>query len=153
MKAGRIAPLSHSPISRGSFTVSSPTASLPTTKRIFNFNAGPATLPLPVLERIREELFDWRGSGMSVMEMSHRSPEYESINAAAGQKLRGLLAIPDSYEVIFVQGGGSLQFAMVPMNLCLPGKQRFMGTMANCRDRKSTRLNSSHLGISYAVFC
>src|SRR5438445_2788268 len=56
------------------------------------------------------------------MEMSHRSPEYESINAAAGQKLRGLLAIPDSYEVIFVQGGGSLQFAMVPMNLCLPGK-------------------------------
>src|SRR5438132_10067239 len=122
MKAGRIAPLSHSPISRGSFTVSSPTASLPTTKRIFNFNAGPATLPLPVLERIREELFDWRGSGMSVMEMSHRSPEYESINAAAGQKLRGLLAIPDSYEVIFVQGGGSLQFAMVPMNLCLPGK-------------------------------
>src|SRR6266571_3718435 len=122
MKAGRIAPLSHSPISRGSFTVSSPTASLPSTKRIFNFNAGPATLPLPVLERIREELFDWRGSGMSVMEMSHRSPEYESINAAAGQKLRGLLAIPDSYEVIFVQGGGSLQFAMVPMNLCLPGK-------------------------------
>ena len=67
--------------------MSSPTASLPTTKRIFNFNAGPATLPLPVLERIREELFDWRGSGMSVMEMSHRSPEYESINAAAGQKL------------------------------------------------------------------
>src|SRR5437764_3910867 len=122
MKAGRIAPLSHSPISRGSFTVSSPTASLPTTKRIFNFNAGPATLPLPVLERIREELFDWRGSGMSVMEMSHRSPEYESINAAAGQKLRGLLAIPDSYEVIFLQGGGSLQFSMVPMNLCLPGK-------------------------------
>src|SRR5205807_8393921 len=122
MKAGRIAPLSHSPISRGSFTVSSPTASLPTTKRIFNFNAGPATLPLPVLERIREELFDWRGSGMSVMEMSHRSPEYESINAAAGQKLRGLLAVPEDYAVIFVQGGGSLQFAMVPMNLCLPGK-------------------------------
>src|SRR5216110_3453681 len=122
MKAGRIAPLSHSPISRGSFTVSSPTASLPTTKRIFNFNARPATLPLPLLERTREELFDWRGSGMSVMEMSHRSPEYESINAAAGQKLRGLLAIPDSYEVIFVQGGGSLQFSMVPMNLCMPGK-------------------------------
>jgi len=103
-------------------TVSSTTASLPTTKRIFNFNAGPAALPLPVLERIREELLDWRGSGMSVMEMSHRSPEYESINAAAGVRLRGLLAIPDNYEVIFVQGGGSLQFAMVPMNLCLPGK-------------------------------
>jgi phosphoserine aminotransferase len=102
--------------------VSSTTASVPTTKRVFNFNAGPAALPLPVLERIREELLDWRGSGMSVMEMSHRSPEFESINAAAEQKLRSLLAIPDDYAVIFLQGGGSLQFSMVPMNLCLPGK-------------------------------
>ncbi|HET7151000.1 MAG TPA: 3-phosphoserine/phosphohydroxythreonine transaminase [Candidatus Acidoferrum sp.] len=97
-------------------------ASASTTKRAFNFNAGPAALPLPVLERIREELLDWRGSGMSVMEMSHRSPEYESINAAAEQKLRSLLAIPDEYAVIFIQGGGSLQFSMIPMNLCLPGK-------------------------------
>jgi phosphoserine aminotransferase len=102
--------------------VSPTTVSAPTTKRVFNFNAGPAALPLPVLERIREELLDWRGSGMSVMEMSHRSPEYESINAIAEQKLRSLLAIPDDYAVIFLQGGGSLQFSMVPMNLCLPGK-------------------------------
>lgn len=102
--------------------MSSTTAPIPTAKRVFNFNAGPAALPLPVLERIREELLDCRGSGMSVMEMSHRSPEYESINAAAEQKLRSLLAIPDDYAVIFVQGGGSLQFSMVPMNLCLPGK-------------------------------
>ena len=102
--------------------MSSTTVSVPATKRAFNFNAGPAALPLPVLERIREELLDWRGSGMSVMEMSHRSPEYESINASAEQKLRSLLAIPEEYAVIFVQGGGSLQFSMVPMNLCLPGK-------------------------------
>jgi len=102
--------------------VSSTTASVPATKRVFNFNAGPAALPLPVLGRIREELLEWRGSGMSVMEMSHRSPEYESINAAAEQKLRSLLAIPEDYAVIFLQGGGSLQFSMVPMNLCLPGK-------------------------------
>jgi phosphoserine aminotransferase len=102
--------------------VSSTTASAPTTKRVFNFNAGPAALPLPVLERIREELLDWRGSGMSVMEMSHRSPEYESINATAEQKLRSLLAVPDDYAAIFLQGGGSLQFSMVPMNLSLPGK-------------------------------
>lgn len=102
--------------------MSTTTASAPTTKRILNFNAGPAALPLPVLERVREELLDWRGSGMSVMEMSHRSPEYESINAEAEQKLRSLLAIPDDYAVIFVQGGGSLQFSMAPMNLCLPGK-------------------------------
>ena len=93
-----------------------------TAKRAFNFNAGPGALPLPVLERIREELLDWRGSGMSVMEMSHRSPEFESISAGAQQRLRNLLGISDDYAVIFVQGGGSMQFTMAPMNLCLPGK-------------------------------
>ncbi|MGB7849212.1 MAG: 3-phosphoserine/phosphohydroxythreonine transaminase [Candidatus Acidiferrum sp.] len=92
------------------------------TKRAFNFNAGPAALPLPVLERIREELLDYRGTGMSVMELSHRSPEFEAINNAAEQNLRNLLAVPDSHAVIFVQGGGSLQFSSVPQNLALPGK-------------------------------
>ncbi|HKW57799.1 MAG TPA: 3-phosphoserine/phosphohydroxythreonine transaminase [Candidatus Acidoferrum sp.] len=91
-------------------------------KRVHNFNAGPGALPLPVLERIQEELLDWRGSGMSVMEMSHRSPEFESINAAAEAGLRKHLQIPEEYAVIFAQGGGSLQFTMAPMNLCLPGK-------------------------------
>ena len=91
-------------------------------RRVHNFNAGPGALPLPVLERIREELLDWRSSGMSVMEMSHRSPEFESINAAAEAGLRKHLQIPEEYAVIFVQGGGSLQFTMAPMNLCLPGK-------------------------------
>ncbi len=91
-------------------------------KRVHNFNAGPGALPLPVLERIREELLDWRGSGMSVMEMSHRSPEFESINAAAEAGLRKHLAIPEEYAVVFLQGGGSMQFTMAPMNLCLPGK-------------------------------
>ena len=90
--------------------------------RAHNFNAGPAALPLAVLERIREELLDYRGTGMSVMELSHRSPEFEAINNAAEQNLRKLLAIPDDYAVIFVQGGGSMQFTMVPMNLALPGK-------------------------------
>jgi phosphoserine aminotransferase len=102
--------------------VTSSTLSAQTIKRAFNFNAGPGALPLPVLERIREELLDWRGSGMSVMEMSHRSPEFESINAAANQRLRSLLGISDDYAVIFLQGGGSMQFTMAPMNLCLPGK-------------------------------
>src|SRR5215469_8363656 len=91
-------------------------------KRVANFNAGPGALPLAVLERIREELLDWRGSGMSVMEMSHRSPEFEGINADAEARVRRLLAIPEEYAVIFVQGGGSMQFTMAPMNLCLPGK-------------------------------
>jgi phosphoserine aminotransferase len=103
-------------------SVTHATLSARAAKRVHNFNAGPGALPLPVLERIREELLDWRGSGMSVMEMSHRSLEFESINAAAEQKLRHLLGIPDDYAVIFVQGGGSMQFTMAPMNLCLPGK-------------------------------
>ncbi|HEV2196424.1 MAG TPA: 3-phosphoserine/phosphohydroxythreonine transaminase [Candidatus Acidoferrum sp.] len=99
-----------------------PTTTPRAAKRAINFNAGPAALPLPVLERIREELLDYRGTGMSVMELSHRSPEFEAINNAAEQNLRKLLAIPDDYAVIFVQGGGSMQFTMAPMNLALPGK-------------------------------
>jgi phosphoserine aminotransferase len=92
------------------------------TKRAFNFNAGPAALPLPVLERIREELLDYGGSGMSVMEMSHRSAEFEGINSKAEAGLRRELAVPEDYSVLLLQGGGSLQFAMVPMNLYTPGK-------------------------------
>ncbi len=92
------------------------------TKRVHNFNAGPAALPLPVLERIREELLDWRGRGMSVMEMSHRARDVEEIIVRAEQGLRDHLGIGDDYAVSFIQGGGSLQFTMVPMNLCLPGK-------------------------------
>ena len=93
-----------------------------TTKRAFNFNAGPAALPLSVLERIREELLDYGGSGMSVMEMSHRSAEFEAINNHAEEGLRRELGIPADYSVLFLQGGGSLQFAMVPMNLYVAGK-------------------------------
>ena len=104
------------------YAVTHATVSARAAKRVHNFNAGPGALPLPVLERIREELLDWHGSGMSVMEMSHRSPEFESINAAAERKLRDLLGISDDYAVIFVQGGGSMQFTMAPMNLCILGK-------------------------------
>src|SRR6202171_6532315 len=93
-----------------------------TSKRAFNFNAGPGALPLSVLERIREELLDWRGSGMSVMEISHRSPEFESIIADAEARLRKLLSISDNYAAVFLQGGGSMQFTMDPKNPRLPGK-------------------------------
>jgi phosphoserine aminotransferase len=102
--------------------LSSTTVSSRNSHRVSNFNAGPGALPLSVLERIREELLDWRGSGMSVMEMSHRSPEFESIIAGAEAGLRKHLAIPDDYAVIFLQGGGSMQFSMAPMNLALPGR-------------------------------
>jgi phosphoserine aminotransferase len=89
--------------------------------RIFNFSAGPAMLPAEVLARAGDEMLDWRGSGMSVMEMSHRGPEFMSIAAEAESDLRALLAVPANYKVLFLQGGATLQFAQVPMNL-LRGK-------------------------------
>jgi len=104
------------------FRLMSSTVSDRTTKRVFNFNAGPAALPLPVLERMRAELLDYPGAGMSVMEMSHRSPQFEAINDRAEQSLRRLLAIPEDYAVLFLQGGASLQFAMAPMNFYVAGK-------------------------------
>jgi phosphoserine aminotransferase len=91
-------------------------------KRAYNFSGGPATLPLAVLEKVRDELLAYRGTGMSVMEMSHRSPEYEEINSRAEQLLRRLMAIPEEYAVIFLQGGGSMQFTMMPLNLHVDGK-------------------------------
>ena len=90
---------------------------------VYNFSAGPAMLPRPVMEQAREELLDWHASGMSVMEMSHRSKEYLSIATGAESDLRGLLDIPDNYHVLFLQGGATSQFAMVPHNL-LRGKTR-----------------------------
>lgn len=91
--------------------------------QIFNFSAGPAMLPQAVLQQARDELIDWHGAGMSVMEMSHRSKEYMSIATQAEADLRSLLDIPDNYHVLFLQGGATSQFAMVPHNL-LRGKTR-----------------------------
>jgi len=89
--------------------------------RVFNFSAGPATLPEPVLRQAADEMLDWHGSGMSVMEMSHRGKEYMGIHAEAEADLRELLAIPANYKVVFLQGGAIGQNAFVPMNL-LRGK-------------------------------
>jgi phosphoserine aminotransferase len=89
--------------------------------RIFNFSAGPAMLPAEVLSRAGDEILDWHGSGMSVMEMSHRGKEFIGIAADAEKDLRELLAIPSNYKVLFLQGGATLQFAQIPMNL-LRGK-------------------------------
>ena len=102
--------------------VNRPASTANDSKRVFNFNGGPGALPLPVLERIREELLDYRGTGMSVMEMSHRAPPVEEILDRAEKTLRRLMNISNDYAVIFTQGGGSLQFAMVPMNLYITGK-------------------------------
>ena len=89
--------------------------------RVYNFSAGPAALPLEVLERIREDIPDWQGSGMSVMEVSHRGKAFMEVAAKAEQDVRDLLAIPDDYSVLFLQGGATLQFAMAPLNLTQVG--------------------------------
>jgi phosphoserine aminotransferase len=88
-----------------------------TMARVYNFSAGPAVLPEPVLARVRDELLDWQGSGMSVMEMSHRGKEFIDIQHQAEADLRTLMGIPANYKVLFLQGGASLQFSMVPLNL------------------------------------
>jgi len=88
---------------------------------IYNFSAGPAVLPKEVLQQAQAELLDWHGSGMSVMEMSHRGKEYMGIQAQAEADLRELMGVPSNYKVLFLQGGGHLQFSMIPLNL-LRGK-------------------------------
>jgi phosphoserine aminotransferase len=90
--------------------------------RVPNFNPGPAALPLPVLERARDELIDFQGSGMSIMEHSHRGKHYEAVHNEAIALLREIAGIGDSHHVLFLQGGASLQFAMLPMNLVPPGR-------------------------------
>ncbi len=89
--------------------------------RVYNFAAGPAMLPLEVLEQARAELLDWRGSGMSVMEISHRSREFIGVASEAEADLRELLAVPRNYKVLFLQGGATLQFACIPLNLAPVG--------------------------------
>lgn len=85
--------------------------------RVYNFSAGPAMLPVEVLKEAADEMLDYRGTGMSVMEMSHRSKAFEEIITTAEQDIRDLMNIPDNYKVLFLQGGASQQFAMIPMNL------------------------------------
>ena len=86
-------------------------------KRVYNFSAGPAVLPEEVLKEVAAEMMDCNGTGMSVLEMSHRSPAFQAIIDEAEKDLRELMNIPDNYKVLFLQGGASLQFAMIPMNL------------------------------------
>lgn len=90
--------------------------------RVFNFSAGPAMIPQAVLEKAQSEMLDWNGTGMSTMEMSHRGKDYMSIANKAMADLREVMAIPDTHEILFLQGGASSQFAMIPMNL-LRGKK------------------------------
>jgi len=98
--------------------------------RTYNFSAGPATMPEAVLEEIRDEMMNYQGSGMCVMEMSHRSKVFMQIAAEAEKDLRELMNIPDNYKVLFIQGGATLQFAMIPMNLMKNGVACYVETGA-----------------------
>ena len=91
-------------------------------KRVYNFYAGPATLPLPVLKKAQEELLDFHGTGMSVLEISHRSKEYDEVHKKASELLKELMGIPDNYKILWLQGGASTQFFMAPLNLQINGK-------------------------------
>jgi len=98
--------------------------------RIYNFAAGPAMMPESVLEEIRDEMMNYQGSGMCVMEMSHRSKVFQKIAEEAEQDLRDLMNIPDNYKVLFIQGGATLQFSMIPMNLMKNGTAAYIETGA-----------------------
>ena len=98
--------------------------------RTFNFSAGPATMPVPVLEEIRDEMMNYRGSGMCVMEMSHRSKMFQEIYDNAVADLRTLMNIPANYKVLFIQGGATVQFSMIPMNLMKNGVADYIVTGA-----------------------
>ncbi len=88
-----------------------------TDQRIYNFNAGPAALPLPVLEEIQASFLNFKNSGMSITEISHRSPYFDDVINGAVERAKRLLKLDDRYHVLFIQGGASMQFAMIPMNL------------------------------------
>ena len=92
-------------------------------KRIFNFSAGPATLPLHVLEKAQQELLNFQDQGMSIMEMSHRSKIFEAVLDNAKSGIKDLLSVPDTHDILFLQGGASLQFSMVPLNIAQEGKK------------------------------
>ncbi len=96
--------------------------------RVYNFSAGPAVLPEEVLKEAADEMMDYKGTGMSVMEMSHRSKAYDKIIKDAEAELRELMDIPDNYKVLFLQGGASQQFAMIPMNLMKKKKAAYIVT-------------------------
>ncbi|SDC03356.1 phosphoserine aminotransferase apoenzyme [Paenibacillus sp. UNCCL117] len=95
------------------------------TKRAYNFNAGPAALPLEVLQKAQEQFVEYQGIGMSIMEISHRSSQYEQLNEETQSLLKELYAIPDGYKIMFLQGGASTQFAMIPMNLLKAGQTAY----------------------------
>ena len=119
--------------------------------RIFNFCAGPATLPLPVLEKARDEMLDYRGLGMSVMEISHRSAAFDEVAESTEACLRRLLSISDDYAILFLAGGATTQFAQVALNLASadrPGAYIVDGSWSKKAYGTAQRLGLAHLAAS-----
>ncbi len=119
--------------------------------RVYNFNPGPAALPLEVLEKAQSELLNYRDSGMSVMEISHRSREFETIITEAENLMLDLYGLSDRYQVLFLQGGASFQFAMIPYNFLPPGKTAdyvITGSFAEKAWKEASRLGTTHVAAS-----
>ncbi len=121
-------------------------------ERVYNFSAGPSMLPLEVLEKAGSEITNYNGSGMSVMEMSHRSKVFIDIHEEVKSNMRELLRVPDNYSILFLQGGGSLQFAMVPMNLMTTGKADYAitGNFSNIAYKEGKKYGTCNVAASSA---
>lgn len=117
-------------------------------KRVYNFNAGPAALPKQVLQRAQEELLNFQETGMSVMELSHRSKEYEKVHQKAATLLKELLHIPEDYDILFTQGGASLQFSAIPLNFLSQGKTAnysLSGSWSEKALKEAEKIGSTHV--------
>lgn len=119
--------------------------------RIYNFNAGPATLPLEVLEEVQGEFLDFKGEGMSIIEMSHRSKTYDAVNAEVEADMKALLGLDDDYRVLFLQGGATLQFSMIPMNFLPAGRTAdyvLTGAWAEKALAEAARVGATHVAFT-----
>ncbi|KAB8144451.1 3-phosphoserine/phosphohydroxythreonine transaminase [Chloroflexia bacterium SDU3-3] len=120
---------------------------------VYNFNAGPAILPRAVLEQVQAELLDYHGRGMSIVEMSHRAKEYEAINAEAESRLKALLGVGEGYRVLFIQGGASSQFALIPLNFLPAGKTAdylVTGTWSEKAYEEAKKVGGAHVAATTA---
>lgn len=120
---------------------------------VYNFNAGPAILPRAVLEQVQAELLDYHGRGMSIVEMSHRAKEYEAINAEAESRLKALLGVSEGYRVLFIQGGASSQFALIPLNFLPAGKTAdylVTGTWSEKAYEEAKKIGGAHVAATTA---
>ncbi len=119
-------------------------------ENVFNFSAGPSVLPQQALERAAGELLNYHGSGMSVMEMSHRSSFFQEIFDSTKAKLKKALQVPDNYEILFLQGGASLQFSMVPMNFLEEGEADYAvtGHFSNIARKEAEKYGTVHIACS-----